>query len=106
MPKIILIEQNGTRHEVQAFSEQSVMAAATSSLVPGIIGECGGALCCATCHVYVDGPWLERLNPPSDEERDMIECAVDPMPNSRLGCQIKITDDLDGLVLRLPASQK
>lgn len=82
------------------------MVAATSNLLPGIIGECGGALCSATCHKYVDGSWLERLKPPSNDERDVIECAVNPLPNSRLGRQLKMTDGLDGLVLRLPVSQK
>lgn len=105
MPTIILIDHNGSRREVRAEVLQSVMVAATSQMVPGIIGECGGGLCCATCHVYVEAGWIERLDPPSKDEREMIECAIEPASNSRLSCQIRMTEALDGLTLTLPRSQ-
>jgi 2Fe-2S ferredoxin len=73
--------------------------------VPGIDGECGGACACATCHVYVGEAWRERAGQPNPNERDMIEFANHVGPGSRLSCQIKVSDELDGLVVRLPISQ-
>jgi 2Fe-2S ferredoxin len=80
------------------------MQIAVDHLLPGITGDCGGCCSCATCHVYVDDAWRERLPPASDEETMMLEGAVDVRPESRLGCQIRLTEELDGLVLRLPES--
>jgi 2Fe-2S ferredoxin len=73
--------------------------------VPGIPADCGGACACATCHAYVDETWLERLPPMDSTENDMLDCAVERRDNSRLTCQVFISEELDGMVLRLPASQ-
>ena len=71
----------------------------------GILGECGGCCSCATCHCYVDDAWLEKVGMPDDMEKDMLDSVVDPQSSSRLSCQIQMSDDLDGLVVRLPESQ-
>lgn len=105
MPKVIFIDPAGVTREVHVEVGQSVMQAATSNLVPGIIGDCGGFLNCATCHGYVDEVWQQKLPPPSEDEIGMISCAIDPTPQSRLTCQIKMTPELDGLVIRLPHAQ-
>ncbi len=105
MPKIKFIEHNGTEHLIAADLNRSAMQAASDHMVPGIIADCGGNCACATCHVYVDPAWESRLTPASDTERAMIECALHVQANSRLSCQIEVTPELDGLVLRLPESQ-
>lgn len=105
MPKITFIEFNGTTHAVDAAAGQSVMLVATSNRVPGIVADCGGSCSCATCHVYVDPGWLDRIPAPSNTEKEMIECALHVQDNSRLGCQIEVTEALDGLVIRIPESQ-
>jgi len=81
------------------------MRVALSKGVTGIAAECGGCLSCATCHAYIPDEWLRRLPPPSAEETVMVECAVEARHNSRLTCQIVITDELDGLVVQMPAFQ-
>ena len=81
------------------------MQGAVNKLINGIVGECGGWCSCATCHCYVDDAWQERVGAPWDTEKDMLEGAVDPKSNSRLSCQIMMTDELDGLALHLPESQ-
>ncbi|HKD21259.1 MAG TPA: 2Fe-2S iron-sulfur cluster-binding protein, partial [Rhizomicrobium sp.] len=78
---------------------------AVKNLVPGIDADCGGACACATCHVYVDQAWLAKLTPKQDMEETMLDFAQDLEPNSRLSCQIKVTPELDGLVVRMPKSQ-
>ena len=105
MVKLIVIDASGAEHTLDAEAGRSVMKAATDALIPGIMGECGGCLSCATCHGYVDEAWLHRLEPPSESETDMLSCAVDVEANSRLTCQIEMTQELDGLVIRLPAAQ-
>lgn len=105
MPTIRFIEPSGTEHVVEAENGQSVMEAATGSLVPGIVGECGGSCSCATCHVYIDQPWFEKLGTPGEMEEMMLEGAIEPGEQSRLCCQIEIADDLDGMVARIPAGQ-
>ncbi|MEQ1439001.1 2Fe-2S iron-sulfur cluster-binding protein [Fontimonas sp. SYSU GA230001] len=105
MTRITFIAPGKGEYHVEAQPGQSVMEAATGNLVPGIIGECGGSCACATCHVYVDEAWIARLPPPDEMEKGMLEGAVDPGPLSRLSCQIRITDALDGLVLRIPEGQ-
>lgn len=105
MPKVILIEHSGVRHEIDAQVGESLMQAATSNLVPGILAECGGNCSCATCHVYVDPAWLERLATPSQQERDLIECVAELRENSRLSCQVPVSEELDGLIVQLPQSQ-
>jgi 2Fe-2S ferredoxin len=106
MPKISFIEPSGKTHLLEAQPGLSVMEVATRSLeVPGIIGECGGCCTCATCHVYVDEAWFGKLHAMDEMEQGMLEGAVDPMPLSRLSCQIKVTEELDGLIVRIPAGQ-
>jgi len=105
MTKITFIEADGKEHAVEAQEGQSVMQTALNNLVPGIVAECGGFASCATCHGYVDEAWLEKLPPPDAAEEGMIECAFHVRPNSRLTCQLKVTPELDGMVIRLPVSQ-
>lgn len=81
------------------------MEGAVENDVPGIVAECGGSCSCATCHVYVDPQWLGHLGPPSTHETDMLGCVEDQRENSRLSCQIQVSDELDGLVVRLPEFQ-
>lgn len=105
MPRLKFIEANGIEHEVDAREGQSVMQAATSNLVPGIIAECGGLANCATCHVYIDEAFRSKVPPPEQNEKEMLGCATHVKANSRLSCQIKMTQKLDGLVVHLPVSQ-
>ena len=105
MPKIKYIEHSGKEHEIEVPNGWSVMEGAVKNLVPGIDADCGGACACATCHVYVDQAWLAKLTPKQDMEETMLDFAQDLEPNSRLSCQIKVTPELDGLVVRMPKSQ-
>lgn len=105
MAKITYIEFNGTPHVVEVPSGLSVMEGAIDNNIPGIEAECGGACSCATCHVYVDPAWVEATGKPEHLEQDMLECAMDLQENSRLSCQIQVTDELDGLVVRMPELQ-
>ena len=105
MPKITFIDHGGQEHVVEADSGITLMEAAIKNLVPGIEAECGGALACATCHVYVDDAWTEKTGSPSTMEEDMLDFAFEVQPNSRLSCQIKLSDELDGLVVKVPEQQ-
>ena len=105
MVKITFIEHNGTPHEVEATPGMSVMEAAIKNMVPGIDADCGGACACATCHVYVEPQWLERTGERSEMEEDMLDFAFDVRDNSRLSCQIKVSDELDGLTVKVPEQQ-
>jgi 2Fe-2S ferredoxin len=105
MPKITYIEHGGKKHTVDAPLGTTVMENAIRSGVPGIVAECGGACSCATCHVHVDEAWKEKVGPPSPMEEDMLDFAFDVKPTSRLSCQIKVTEELDGLVVHTPAEQ-
>ncbi len=105
MPKVTYIEYDGTAHEVDVPVGWSAMEGAISNSVPGIEAECGGACSCATCHVYVDPAWAEATGSPDAIEQGMLESAYELRENSRLSCQIQVTDELDGLVLRLPEMQ-
>ena len=105
MPKILFVDHSGTHRLVEAQPGHSVMQIALDNLVPGIVGDCGGACSCATCHAYVDPAWLDRLPSKSENEESMLDGALYTESNSRLTCQITMTDELDGLVLRTPASQ-
>lgn len=105
MPKAIFIDHLGQRTEVDAPLGRSLMQVALDNGVGGILGDCGGACSCATCHAYVDEPWLGRLDPKSETEVFMLEAAVDVRDDSRLSCQIRMSPTLDGIVLRLPAEQ-
>ena len=105
MPKIRFIQASGEEQVVDAPVGKSVMEAATTNLVRGIIGECGGSCSCATCHVYVDEPWFSQLLPPDAMEQGMLEGAIEPGPRSRLSCQLDVSEALDGLIVRIPAGQ-
>lgn len=105
MAKITYIEHNGTPHEVDVKTGLSVMEGAVKNNIPGIDGDCGGACACATCHVYVDEAWIEKVGQPSEMEEGMLDFATDLRPTSRLSCQIKLTAALDGLVLHTPENQ-
>ena len=102
MPRIVFIEADGKRVEVDAKVGHSVMEVATANLVRGIVGECGGGCSCATCHVYVDAAWYGKLGAPDEIETGMLEGAIEPGPLSRLSCQIKVSDELNGLVVSVP----
>lgn len=105
MAKITFIQPDGTSRTVEAKSGMTVMEAAKLNDIPGIEAECGGACACATCHVYVDAGWREKTGKPAEMEEDMLDFAFDVREESRLSCQIKVADPLDGLVLRIPAKQ-
>lgn len=105
MARITYIEPDGTTHEVEAETGATVMETAIRNMVPGIEAECGGALACATCHVYVDEAWTGKTGGASEMEEDMLDFAFDVRPSSRLSCQIKVSDELDGLVVRVPETQ-
>jgi ferredoxin, 2Fe-2S len=105
MPKVIYIEHNGTEHALDVPAGTSVMEAAVKHSVPGIDADCGGACACATCHVYIDDAWAEKVGKPGSMEESMLDFAENVEPNSRLSCQVAVTAELDGLVVRLPESQ-
>ena len=105
MAKITFMQPDGQSQIVEAKNGMTVMEAAKMNDVPGIEAECGGACACATCHVYVDQEWRDKVGTPAETEEDMLDFAFDVREESRLSCQIKVTDDLDGLVLRVPAKQ-
>ncbi len=105
MTKVTYIEFDGTEHVIDVMPGVSLMQAVVSNGVRGIIAECGGACACATCHVYVDPAWADRVGDKSELEEMMLEEVCEPQPNSRLSCQIIVTESLEGLVVRLPARQ-
>jgi 2Fe-2S ferredoxin len=105
MAKITYIEFNGKEHVVEVKNGMSVMEGAVKNLIPGIDADCGGACACATCHVYVDKAWLDKLEPMQEMEKTMLDFAEGVEGNSRLSCQIKVSDALEGLVVRTPKSQ-
>jgi 2Fe-2S ferredoxin len=105
MTKITYIEHNGTAHTVDVRNGLSVMEGAVKNNLPGIDADCGGACACATCHVYVDEAWQAQTGKASSMEESMLDFANELQPNSRLSCQIKVTDALDGLIVRMPESQ-
>jgi 2Fe-2S ferredoxin len=103
--RITFIDPNGKTLDLTGQPGESAMRCATNHLVPGIVGECGGAMACATCHGYVAEAWAGKLPPPSAQEREMLSGCIDVRPNSRLTCQIVLSDALDGLVIAVPESQ-
>ena len=104
--RIKYIENEGTEHVVDVPDGLSVMEGAVRYTIPGIDGDCGGACACATCHVYVEEGWMEKLPPMRELERDMLDFAFDVKDNSRLACQIKASAAMDGATVRLPATQE
>ncbi|MEM8787638.1 MAG: 2Fe-2S iron-sulfur cluster-binding protein [Pseudomonadota bacterium] len=106
MAKITYIEHNGTEHVVEVRNGLSVMEGARDNNIPGIEADCGGACACSTCHVYVHPDWVSKLPAREPMEEDMLDFAWEPDPQrSRLTCQIKVSDDLDGLVVNMPERQ-
>ena len=105
MPKLFFIEHDGTRHEVEAAAGSTVMENAIRNSINGILAECGGACACATCHVYVDDAFAEAAGRPDPMEEDMLDFAYDVRPTSRLSCQIKVSEALDGLTVHIPEKQ-
>ncbi|MGB0634320.1 MAG: 2Fe-2S iron-sulfur cluster-binding protein [Paracoccaceae bacterium] len=106
MVKIIYIEFGGTQHVVDVEPGLTVMEGARNNNVPGIEADCGGACACSTCHVYVASEWVSKLPEKDPMEEDMLDFAYEPDPNrSRLTCQVKVTDELDGLVVNMPERQ-
>ena len=105
MAKITYIENNGTSHTVDVAEGLTVMEGAVQNNIPGIDADCGGSCACATCHVYVDEKWFNKLPNKSEAEQDMLDMAIEPNKFSRLGCQITVNDDLDGMVVKMPSKQ-
>lgn len=105
MATIIYVEHDGTRHEQMVEPGWSVMEGAVKNGIPGIDADCGGACACATCHVYVDPAWLVATGERTEQEAEMLEFAENVQANSRLCCQIEVTQNLDGLIVTMPESQ-
>ena len=105
MAKITYIEHNGTNHTVDVQNGLTVMEGAVQNNIPGIDADCGGGMACATCHVYVTEDWFDKINKKNEGEDDMLDQAYEPKKNSRLSCQIIVSDDLDGLVVDMPEKQ-
>jgi 2Fe-2S ferredoxin len=105
MAKIHFVDHSGETRTIDVENGATVMEAAIRNAIPGIEAECGGACACATCHVYVDEAWREKVGAPSPMEEDMLDFGFDVRPNSRLSCQIKVSDALDGLVVSTPERQ-
>lgn len=105
MPLINYIDHNGNQFEAEVAVGETVMQGAVDNMIDGILAECGGACACATCHCYVDDAWIEKTGQAEDMEKELLEAAVDPKDNSRLSCQMTVSEEMDGLVVHLPASQ-
>ena len=106
MAKITYVEFGGTEHVVEVANGLTVMEGARDNNIPGIEADCGGACACSTCHVYVDEAWADKLSPMDDMEEDMLDFAFEPKPGlSRLTCQLKVSDELDGLKVFMPEKQ-
>ena len=105
MAKITYIERNGTNHTVDVQNGLTVMEGAIQNNIPGIDADCGGSMACATCHVYVKEEWFNKLPKAEDGEQDMIDMAFEPKKNSRLSCQLIVSDELDGLKITTPSKQ-
>ena len=105
MPKITYIEHNGKLHQIEVSNGLSVMEGAVQNNIPGIDADCGGSMACATCHVYVKEEWFNKLPKKEDGEEDMLDMAYEPNKFSRLSCQLTVSNELEGLVVNLPAKQ-
>ena len=105
MPKITYIEHNGKSHQIEVANGLTVMEGAVQNNIVGIDADCGGSCACATCHVYVDEKWFNKLSKKEDTEEDMLDMAFEPNKFSRLSCQITVTDELDGMVVKMPSKQ-
>ena len=105
MPKVTYIEYNGKEHQVEVEKGLSIMEGAVQNGEPGIDADCGGACACATCHVYVKEEWLDKLSEQGESEKDMLDFAFETKSNSRLSCQLIVSDELDGLEVNIPSKQ-
>ena len=105
MPKITYIDDEGNSKTIEVENGLSVMEGAIQNNIPGIDADCGGSMACATCHVYVEEKWLNKLPKAEDEEVDMIDMAFEPKKNSRLSCQLIVSDELNGLTVTTPSKQ-
>ena len=105
MAKITYIEHNGKSHSLDVENGLTVMEGAVQNNIPGIDADCGGGCACATCHVYVEEKWLNKLPKKEPSEQDMLDLAIEPTSSSRLSCQIIVSDELDGLVVKMPSKQ-
>ena len=105
MPKITYIEHNGKSHTLEVANGLTIMEGAVQNNISGIDADCGGSCACATCHVYVDDKWLEKIPKKENAEEDMLDMASDTNKFSRLSCQISVEDNLDGLVVKMPSKQ-
>ena len=105
MAKINYITHDNQTHTIDVQNGLTVMEGAVQNDIPGIDADCGGGMACATCHVYVNDEWLDKLPTKEDGEEDMLDMAFEPNKQSRLGCQITVTDELDGLVVKMPSKQ-
>jgi len=105
MPLVKYIEADGREVEVDVAAGNTLMQGAVDNMIDSILAECGGACACATCHCYVDEAWVEKTGEASDIEKELLEAVMDQRDNSRLSCQIKVTEEMDGLVVHLPESQ-
>ena len=105
MAKITYIEHNGKSHTIEVSNGLSVMEGAIQNNIPGIDADCGGSMACATCHVYVKEEWLDKLPKKEDGEEDMLDMAFEPKKNSRLSCQLVVSDEIDGLIVNIPSKQ-
>ncbi len=105
MTKITYIEHSGKEHTIDVQNGLTVMEGAIQNDIPGIDADCGGSMACATCHVYVNDEWYNKLDEKTEGEDDMIDQAYDPKKNSRLSCQIIVSEKIEGLVVRLPEKQ-
>jgi len=105
MAKITYVENNNKEHTVEIPNGNTVMEGAVQNNIPGIDADCGGAMACATCHIYVDQKWYDKIEKKEDGEDDMLDVAFQPNKFSRLSCQIIVSDDLDGLIVRMPSKQ-
>ena len=105
MPKITYQDQKGNSKTIEVENGLSVMEGAVQNDIPGIDADCGGSMACATCHVYVEESWFSKLPKAEDAEVDMIDMAHEPKKNSRLSCQLIVSDELDGLIVNIPSKQ-
>ncbi len=105
MPSITFIDHEGNEQVVEAEVGETVMQAATNNMIEGIVAECGGSCACGTCHCFIGSEWQSKMPEITEIERETIECAVDGTPDSRLSCQVTITSELDGMIVRLPEDQ-
>ena len=105
MAKITYVEHSGKLHTIQVQNGLTVMEGAVQNNIPGIDADCGGSCACATCHIYVDEKWFSKLPNKESAEEDMLDMAYEPKKLSRLSCQIKVSNDLDGLVVKMPLKQ-